>query len=242
MTTTANHYTLRVGARAELCATIKRDHLAEAVSIGLTAEDLTEITAQGETAREADRRQQTQLAGLEATRTGRKLTAAEIFEREEGLRNRLPAVVSSLEATLVEQARWLSALSFARYRIRELPVPEAALAADPEIKRVERVEREDIPARLEALARFCTSMLEAGREPIVEALAARMLSRTELETLAADADALARQGRNLPAAAEATAREAAAVAAQRKRWGLVRKMIRSLCAGVPALTTKLGEC
>jgi hypothetical protein len=238
------HYTARNGARTQIAELIKRNYLDLAHGVGLTEADLDAIIDHGETAREADRQQQVQLATIQGQRADRKFTAADIFRREEEMRDRTPLVIGSLAETDPAQARWLSALSFARYRIRELPVSPEELANDPAVKRVERVEREDIPTRLAALANFCKSILEPGREPIVAAFEARALTRADIETLGADADALARLGRNLPAAAEATAREAEAVKAQNEMWSRARKAIRKVVhlAGTTELKAKLADC
>lgn len=240
----AAHYTPRIGARSELAAMIKSNQLELAKFIGLTEYDLDQIITHGEAAREADRQQQVQLADLQAERTSRSLMAADIFEREEGMRDRLAAVIDALKTTHPTLADFLAALSFSRYRFRVLPVSAETLADDPEIKKVERVEREDHITRLTALSQFCTSLLEPGREPIIEALAARALPREAIETLGADAEALAKKGRNLPSAAEATAREAAAVTAQRRHWSLTSKMFRKVVARAndPVLKAKLSEC
>jgi hypothetical protein len=238
------HYTARNGKRAELCEDIKRDHLPLAENAGITVAELDVIITEGGAAKEADRQQSVQLAALAADRSGRKVDAADIFAREEDLRDRLPMVVATLMREHPTQARWLSALTFSRYRMRELPVTDEELAADPDIKKVARVERADIPTRLEGVANFCASLLEEGREAIVAQLEARAMPRAKLEELREDAADLAKLGRNLPAAAEATAREAAAVEAQSAVWAVARKALRKVVkrANVPALTAKLAEC
>lgn len=241
----ANHYTSRVGARAEIAAAIKDNHLDAARSAGLTEEDLDILITQGRIAKEADREQQEELAAIQAQRSNRKLEAADIFRREEQLKARLPAVAWRLNNDDPALARWLSALSFARYRMRDLPKAKSGDSSDaeaPEVRKVIRVTREDIPTRLEALASFCTAILQPGRDAIVVELSARALDRAWLEALRDDADALARQGRNVGHGAAATAREVEAVKAQRARWLMVRRMIRDVAQTVPALKVKLAEC
>lgn len=238
------HYTSRNGARAELARMIKENHMPLATQAGITVVELDVIITEGDAGKEADRQQQVQLATLAAERSGRKDDAADIFEREESLRDRMPMVVASLMREHPQQARWLSALSFSRYRMRELPATPEELAADPAIKKVARVERADIPARLDGLANFCASLLEEGREPIIAELETRAMPRAEVERLQTDAAEMAKLGRNLPAAAEATAREAAAIEAQNAIWAITRKALRKVVkrANVPALTAKLAEC
>lgn len=239
-----DQYTPRIGKRGELAKYVRENHLEEAKAIGLTEDDLTHLTAQSDAAREADRQQRTQLAEIEAERSERSLLAQDIFEREEQMRDRLIPIVHTLVQTQPQQGRWLKSLTFARYRMREIAVPEEELANNPEAKKVIRVEREDIPTRLANLANFCTSILEPGREPIIEAFAARALPREEIEALAIEADALAKRGRNVMKAAEATAREAVAVKAVREHWALTRRMFRRLVKVVndPELTAMLAEC
>lgn len=238
------HYTPRVGARAELATAIKRDQMDAARAAGLTEEDLDVIATQGNAARDADRQQNDELALLAAERSGRKLDAREIFEREEQLKARLPAVVAKVAADDPALGRWLSTLSFARYRVRTLPKSAGvdAAADAPEIKAVERVAREDIPTRLAALASFCNAIVQPTRDAIIVELAARGRDRAWVETLRDDADALARQGRNAARGADATAREYDAVRAQSARWRMVRAMIRTAVSGSPELKAKLSEC
>lgn len=238
------HYTERNGHRGDLATMIKQDHMPLAIEAGVTTVELDVLINEGAAGKEADRQQQVQLATLAADRKGRKIDAADIFMREEDLRDRMSMVVASLTKEHPEQARWLSALTFSRYRIRELPVTDEELADDPSIKKVARVVRADIPTRLDGLANFCASLLEEGREVIVAQLEARAMPRAKIEELRTDAADLAKLGRNLPAAAEATAREAAAVEAQNATWAVSRKALRKVVkrANVPALTAKLAQC
>lgn len=239
-----DHYTPRIGMRAEVAAYVKANLLALAKSIGLTEADLDALIAQGEAAREADRQQRIQLAALEAERTERSLTAEDIFEREEQMRDRLLAIINELLTSNRALGLWLKALSFSRYRMREIAVSEEELAANPDAKKVERVAREDIPTRLESLAKFCTSILEPGREPVVDAFAARELPREAIQALGTEAAALAKRGRNVPKPVEATEREAAAVKAVREQWAILRRLFRSLAkrANDPELKRLLAQC
>lgn len=241
-------YTQRVGARADLAEMIKRDHLTIAIEEGLTEGDLDTLIMHGRAARTADREQKEELQDGTDERSGRSLKAEEIFEREERLRNRLLATAAEVSKTDPRLGKWLSGISFARYRLRELsdtsaPSTEGATPAEAaEIKKVERVEREDIPTRLEALSNFCTALLQPGREVIVERFAARGFTREMIESLGDDAEALAKQGKNRVRAAAATEREAAAARAQLECWMLVRRMVRATAARVPTLMAKYAEC
>ena len=248
------HYTVRVGARAALARELQQPaRAARAQAAGLTGADLEVVAAQGEAAREADREQHEQLAQVGATRSGRALSAAEVRSREDALRARLPVVVHELEASDRALAAWLGQLSFARYRLRELALPVTAAtptaSADPsaapvdaDVKKVTRVEREDLVTRTDGLAAFCEAITKPEREPIVAKLTERGLDRNALVALGADADALARAGRNVTRGVEATAREATAAAAQQARWRVTRRMFAAACAGDPDLATLLASC
>jgi hypothetical protein len=72
--------------------------------------------------------------------------------------------------------------------------------------------------------------------------AEREITREELEQLAADAEAVAEAGRNVRRAAEATAREAAAVAAQNRKWAAIRRLVVVAVRGDAALEAKFAEC
>lgn len=247
----AAYYTPRVGARAELAEMILNGHLERAKEEGLTEDDLNTLITTGREAQQADLEQRMELADMHSSRTERSLKAEDIFAREEKLRNRMLAVIGDLQKSEPRLARWLSVLSFARFRFRELAgeargaEQEGGEELTEEIKKVERVERQDIPTRLEGLANFCTALCQPGREPVVEAFAARGYSRELIEQLGDDARELARLGRNRMVAAAATEREAAAVRAQSERWSQVRRMIRAVALGPgapPELKAKLADC
>lgn len=239
-----DQYTTRVLARTEMAEMLKRpEHQAAATNAGLKVADLDALIVHGSAARDADRIQKEQLGQVAVERTGRKVDAEEMFEREEQLRDRLPAVVEDLrEAGEGLLANWLRVVSFARFRFREMTPPPGTPPSDPEVKKVERVEREDIPTRADKLVAFCKAVRAKGREPIVAQMDARGAGESFLDTLAADADALARAGRNVVRAAEATAAEDAAATAQRTKWSAVRRMVRKAARSNPALVSKFAEC
>jgi hypothetical protein len=96
--------------------------------------------------------------------------------------------------------------------------------------------------RAAGVAAFCRALVKAGREPIVAVFAARGMPKEQLESIAAAAEALAQAGRNVMIAAEATKRETEAVAAQRRKWQQIRRMVRKAVTGIPELEKKYAEC
>jgi hypothetical protein len=244
----AHQWSPRVTARAELATILKQEYADVARNAGLKVSDLDALIEQGEVARLADLEQKEQLAIVTTNRSERKDQAADVFNREEALRSRIPAVIAHLNSSGHRQlGGFLSALSFARFRFRELapppPDPNAPPAAEAEeVKLVARVAREDIPTRARGLAAFCRAVSKPGREPIVAELAERGVSADWLATLAADAEAIERAGRNVIKGVEATTRETDAVAAQSKTWQEVRRMIRTAVKGIAALESKFAAC
>jgi hypothetical protein len=240
------HYTPRVGARAELAAMIKARYLQDAKAAGLTEGDLDVLVKEGEAARLADREQHEEMATIAVERSARAASSQDCFEREQQLRARLLAVIEDLRTSSPEQSAWLSRISFARYRLRELaPAPDAPAlppTEEAEVKRLERIERADIPTRLDGIAAFCAALTKPGREIILEAFATRALDAAWIAKLGADADALARSGKNSLLAADATARESAAVLAQRTKWASVQRMIRNVAQKHPDLARLLSAC
>lgn len=235
-----SHYTPRVGARAELAKALKTK-LSRAIAVGIKESDLDIIAVEGDKAREADREQNEQLADVEANIKARSERDASILERGLHLRDLLPAVIYSLEqAGHRTDATFLGALTFSRFRMRDVPPPDPALADDPAVKKVERVEREDKQTRLAGLANFVATILT--RPNIVAEYAARGVDEAWLEALRADADAAARAGRNVRLAAEATAREAEAVQKQKAVWNANRRLIRKAVKGDPELERLFAEC
>lgn len=249
-----DQWTPRVTARAELATLLKTKFPDRATGAGLTPADLDTLIDQGKVARDADVLQKEQLAEMGADRTARKVDAEQLFSREDELRDRLPAVIGDVtKAGRKDLADFLGNLSFARYRFRDLAPPPAPPATsgeppppappqDPDVAKVARVEREDIPTRLSGLAAFCVALARPGREPIVAALGARGLAADALTKLGDDAETLRKLGRNALRATEATATEAAAAGAQRAKWNEVRRMVRKAVRGEPTLETKYADC
>lgn len=240
-------YTERVGARAQLAAALlAAEHTERRRAAGLKDSDLELVRDQGNAAREADLAQAEQLATLTQTRSSRSVSANDVLAREDKLKAILPAVILDLQSSNPSEAAWLSAVSVARYRIRntEVAAPDGAPtdAAAADARSVERVEREDKPARLQGAAKFARLILGAGHEAIVNELAERGMSREALTALAEDAGSMEQAGKNVLLPAEATAREKAAVKAQSVRWNAIRRMVAAACAGDGALSQRLSEC
>ncbi len=238
-----DQWTPRVTARAELAELLAEAHWDRAEAVGLTAEDLATLGVEGRRAAEADRLQKEEIAAMSAERGARSALAGELFASEEALRDRLPAVIGDLNRAGDPLGGFLSRLSFARYRFRELtPSPPASGGEAQELRAVERVQRTDAISRFHGLAAFCGALLRPGREAIVARLAARGFSEDRLRALGAEAEAYVAAGRNRPKAAPSTAVEADAVAAQKRVWIDVRRMIRKAVKGDPALEAKYAEC
>lgn len=254
-----HHWTPRTTARAELAELLRDRYSERAKAAGLTLAELDAISRHGREAAHADEEQKKQLARVAAERGAQKDLKTDVFAREDALRDRLPAVVRELWAVDDrDSARWLSNLSFARYRFRELspaassttdaPPAEAAAPCDGDSKEaqtlraVQRVTRADVQTRARGLAAFCRALLEPDATPILKRLAERGLSPDDLRSLADDATRLAEMGRNELRAVEATAAEAEAVRAQLEVWRGARRMIRKAVQGVPELEKKWAEC
>lgn len=216
----------------------------------LLAREVQVVVDEGRKAEIADAEQKEQLAEGDVARSARSSTTKTLLARETELRNVMAAVVDDMLDENQALADWLARLSFARFRIRELasktrsgepkegePTPE-----DQEIREVERVKLENHGARALGLGRFCRAILKPGRELVVDKLAEREITRVELEQLAADAEAVSEAGRNIRRAAEATARESTAVAAQRRKWAAIRRLVAVAVRGDAALEAKFAEC
>jgi hypothetical protein len=219
----------------------------------LLPRELQVIIDQGQKAEQADAEQREQLTAGDVDRSAKSASTKSLFARETELRNVMAAVVDDLRDEAPALAELLARLSFARFRIRELAAEPAmptgdatpettSRPEDEEIRSVERVELEDHTTRARNLGRYCRALLKPGREPIVGKLAEREITREEIEKLAADAEAQAEAGRNVKRAAEATAREAAAVAAQKRKWNAVRRLVAVAARGDRDLEAKLAEC
>lgn len=247
-------YTSRVGARTEVARLVKSKYLAEAKKVGIKEADLDVVIAEGDKAKEADREQHAQIAKNAVARGHRSTAASDLLgdEGENKLRDRILLVIDDLTATDEALADWLTRLSFARYRFREheavvaAPVdptkPAPAAPTADELKKVERVERQDIATRLDGLAALCAAIVRPGNEAIAKAFEERELPAAEIKAIGERADELAKHGKNAPLAAEAGAREAAAVEKQKKKWAGLRRPIGKLAAGHPEVAALVGEC
>lgn len=241
---TADWFTPRISARTALAKLLKAKGADWLRGHHLTVADLDVLITQGELAQAADREQQTQLAEAKVVRSGRAVTAAEVGEREDRLAAALPAVILDLrEGGRPDVASFLAMLTFARYRSRVTEVASAdptAPDAAAVIKKVARVARTDIATRAAGLAALC--QVFASRATLAAALAERGFGAEWLAALSADAEAIANKGPNVLVGVEATAREAAAVRAQRIKWSAVRRLVRHACAGDAPLLAALVAC
>lgn len=254
-----DQWTPRTKARAELAEMLRDRYLARAEAVGLTKKDLDDISLHGRTAEKADETQKKELGLIAAERGAQKDLKESVFAREDALRDRLPMVIGELwDANERDAARWLSSVSYARYRFREIPQHEAEAvqaalteadtpcASDTReaqvLRAVQRVPRADVPTRARGIAAFTEALLEPGFEAITKRLAERGFPPAELQALSEDARRLADMGRNVSRAAESTAIEAEAAKAQRLVWQRARRMLRKAVQGVPELEKKWAEC
>lgn len=249
-----DQWTTRTKARSELAEMLRDRYLDRALAAGMTKRDLDDISMHGRKAEKADEAQKKELALIVAERGAQKDLKESIFAREDALRDRLPVIIGELwDANDRDSARWLSSVSYARYRFREIrlaeaPANESADACEGDAKEaevlraVQRVERADVPTRAKGLAAFCDALLEPSFGAIGKRLAERGLSPDDLRVLGKDARRLSDMGRNVSRAAEATAIEAEAARAQLTIWQRTRRMLRKAVQGVPELEKKWAEC
>ena len=234
------NYTPRIGARAELAKALKM-HPTRVAEAGIKESELEAVATAGDEAREADREQNVQLAENEVARNERSELDADLLRRGDALRDRLPAVIQSLERDgHSADAKLLAALSFARFRMREVGPIDPALAEDERVKKLSRVAREDRVTRLDGLANLVATILT--RPATVAELTSRGMDEAALEALRADADTSARAGKNVQRAAAATERERAAVKTQTTLWSSLRRMIRKAVQGDPTLERLYAQC
>jgi hypothetical protein len=235
-----SNYTPRIGARAELAKALKL-HPARVAAAGIKEGELDALATSGDEAREADRQQNVELAESDVARKERSDSDADIMRRGDALRDRLPAVIQGLERDgHTADAKLLAALSFARFRMREVGPIDPALAEDERVKKLTRVAREDRISRLDGLANLVATLLT--RAPMVAELTSRGIDEAALEALRTDADASSRAGKNVQLAAAATERERAAVKTQTAMWSSLRRMIRKAVQGDPALERLYAQC
>lgn len=233
-------YSSRVANRTKLAKELKTK-LARAQAEGIVEEDLDAMAQAGDEAREADREQRAQLADDDVRRNQRAGRDQNVLARGDKVRNRMPAVSRSLiEQGHVEDGKFVNAVSFAYYRMNGLPEVDPALAEDPAVKAVTRVERADKLSLLGGLANLTKTFLT--RENIVNELARRGIDRDALTQLQADAEASFEDGKNQRRAAEATKREHEAVARQTALWTANRRMLREAVQGDPVLEAIYAGC
>lgn len=235
-------YTKRARARTVITKRLQEEDVRErAEAEGIVPSDLVAVQTAGEEAAAADAEQRAQIAEDDVRRKGRTLDEADILERGDKLRNRMPATVRSLtEQGHLEDARFATALSYARFRLRALPPPDPALADDPDVKRVQAVEAEDKVTKLSGLANVVKAYRK--RPNIVAELTRRGLDDETLRLLEEDAEAAANAGSYARRKAEATKREHEAVARQKAAWDAIRPMVREAVKGHPELEALYAEC
>jgi hypothetical protein len=235
-------YTKRVRARTIIAKRLQQEDVRErADNAGILQEDLVAVATAGDQAAAADAEQSEQIASDDARRTGRKIDEADILERGDKLRNRMPAVVWSLtEQGHLEDARWATALSYSRFRLRSIPPPDPALADEPDVKLVKAVEAEDKLTRLAGLANLVKAYRK--RPNIVAELTRRGFDDEALRRLEEDAEAAVNAGSYARRKAEATKREHEAVDRQKAVWTAIRPMVREAVQGHPELEALFAEC
>lgn len=197
--------------------------------------EIEELVRAGVAAIQADLDQKEQRAEQAVDRTGRSVSAAELFREDAELADVLPAVIHDLaKAGEVDEALFLARVSFARYRVRVVSVPvDPDAPATEETKKVERVEKKDNATRAKRLAAFCAMLRR--RPTILAALSERGYDDATLARLEEGAEAVAVHGSNLPQRVEATEREAAAVREQEIQWRAIRRLVKRAVVGVPKL-------
>jgi hypothetical protein len=243
-----NSYNARIDARTTVSQELaKAEHADRCARAGLLPADLLEIVRLGNEARTQDRLQHEDLASQRKDQQDVVRTRDTFEEEQEELRRRLPAVVLDLAAAPATEplSRWLAAASFDRFRIRTATPPAAAPSTPaPAAPDRERVAREDRLSRAQSATQFLQSLLQPERAPIVEALGRRGMGRERLETLGRTAETLVgRLGdKAVLKRSDATAREAAAVAAQKEKWDACRRMIRAAVQGHADLERLFAAC
>lgn len=241
------YWTPKVTARRQFGEMMQKD--PDRIKVAkLLMEDFDLLVTEGKNAEEANQDQRVQITEGMVERGERSTMADSLFEREAELRSVCVAVVDDLLVPYPKQSAFLSKLSFARFRNREFaprqpqePGTTTTVEAE-EIRQVEMVEREDNVTRARGLKLFCKALLKPGREPIVDQLTRRQITREELEQLETDANAYAEAGRNVLRQAEATERESKAVEAQTRKWKAIRRLLPKAVKGDAQLEAKLAEC
>lgn len=244
-------------ARTELVETIRRRHLRRALGFGLTRADLDDIARHGRQAEKADRLQTEQLRQIAEERSALKALRASVYNREEGLRARLLPIIGDLRAAGNHEVALRLALlpkvlpSLRRNRtldslVGDLLVDEAftsveAVVGSPPENPPSSARARPSP-RMQRVVDLCEALLADPFEPARERLAVRAFPDDELRRLYEDARRVVEAGLNGLRPVEATAVEAAAVAAQDNLWSQLRLMLRNTVRGVPALERKWGEC
>jgi hypothetical protein len=232
---------------------------------GILIEDLQTIKEKGQLAEEYDRKQRADLATKRGAQAGKVKSRKKVDAEDEQFRNRLPVIIPGLSAApaTADLGKWLAQVSFDRYRIKvtseppaegealgsssssedgmtadvSAPSTEGAAAAETaqpaEVRKLTAAT--DLHNRYESIAQFIESILEEGREPIVEALSARRLDKARLEKLAKDARELADSmgGKAVLTASDWTTLESDAVKAQKQKWDECRRMIRDVVKATP---------
>jgi hypothetical protein len=237
-----NTFTKHVRSRTLLAKELKKPEHAERIAkAGLVERDLTAIEASGEDAERYDREQHTDLADQRGALVQARARRLKIAAEEEGVRNRIPAVIEDLAADPATSSLgvWLDNVGFERFRLRTTSKTEVGV----EEKSTERVVRTDQTSRAQELLHFTRALLEPARAPVVDAFAARGFGRERLAQLASDAEAMAASASTEKLARpDATDLESQAVIRQKKQWDSCRRMLREAVEGNPELERLFAAC
>ncbi len=235
-------YNRRVRGRTNMAKRLQQDDVrARAEEEGIALDELVVVATAGDEAAGADAEQKAQMATDDVRRTGRALDDADILKRGDKVRNRMAAVILALtNQGFLDDARFATALSYSRFRLRNLPPPDPALADDPDVKLVKAVEAEDKLTLLAGLGNLVKAYRK--RPNIVAELTRRGLNDAALETLQLDAESAANAGNNARRKAEATQRESEACDRQKVVWDAIRPMVRDAVQGHPELEALFAEC
>ena len=160
----------------------KEEHQERVRASGLLPKDLSKLLQLATAAEQLDHDQKEEIAEKLVSNQKVFQTRSELLQGMKDLENRTPGVISDLKE--VESTRhfalFLSSVNFQKYRTKvEIVEPDTTEEKEGEentkkdVKR-KKVERKDWSSWGTASKDLIQSILSPGREPIVEALAARL--------------------------------------------------------------------
>lgn len=160
----------KVRARANFAAAARTTYKAVADEVGLLEDDLATIENEGRNGGKADAEQKAQLAEGSASITIKAQDIEKVLDGQTLVRAKVPAVVADLKRSgQTSLALFLQRVSFDVFRIRELKLPADAPAPSDaeaaELKKFERVEREDHLTRLAGFANWIDAMRRRDVSP-----------------------------------------------------------------------------